>query len=84
MKKLKEAREIYDFKNVWISDGKIFFKDGLGNKSLFYNLCGSSWKWMDKGCIMEKEIPFSVYFWVHVGLIFFIYKNINIQYNTLN
>ena len=43
MKKLKEAREIYDFKNVWTSDGKIFFKDGLGNKSLFYNLCGSSW-----------------------------------------
>ena len=27
MKKLKEAREIYHFKNVWTSDGKILFKD---------------------------------------------------------
>ena len=25
---LNEAREIYGFKNVWTSDGKIFFKDG--------------------------------------------------------
>ena len=24
MKDLKEAREIYDFKNVWTSDGKMF------------------------------------------------------------
>ena len=31
MKKLKEAREIYDFKNVWTSDGEILFKDGSGN-----------------------------------------------------
>ena len=36
MKKSKEAREIYDFKNVWSSDGKILFKDGSGNTSLFY------------------------------------------------
>ena len=35
MKKLKEARQIYDFKNVWTSDGKISFKDGSGNESLF-------------------------------------------------
>ena len=33
MKKLKEAREIYDFKN----DGKVLFKDGSGNTSLFYD-----------------------------------------------
>ena len=37
IKKLKEAREIYDFKNVWASDGKILFKDGSGNTSLFYD-----------------------------------------------
>ena len=37
MKKLKESREIYDFKNVWTSDGKILFKDGLENTSLFYD-----------------------------------------------
>ena len=36
MKKLKEAREIYDFKNVWTSDRKILFKVGSGNTSLFY------------------------------------------------
>ena len=35
MKTLKEAREIYHFKNVWTSDGKILFKDGSGNTSLF-------------------------------------------------
>ena len=29
--------EIYDFKNFWISDGKVFFKDGSGNTSLFYD-----------------------------------------------
>ena len=28
MKKLNEGRKIYDFKNVWISDGEILFKDG--------------------------------------------------------
>ena len=37
MKKLKEVREIYDFKNVWTSDGKILFKDELGNTSPFYD-----------------------------------------------
>ena len=37
MKKLKEAREIYDFKNVWTYDGKILFKDGSGNTSLLYD-----------------------------------------------
>ena len=37
MKKLKEAREIYDFKSICISDGKILFKDGSGNASLFYD-----------------------------------------------
>ena len=26
MEKLKEAREMYDFKNVWTSDGKIFLQ----------------------------------------------------------
>ena len=36
IKKLKEASEIYDFKNVSTSDGKILFKDGSGNTSLFY------------------------------------------------
>ena len=38
MKKLKEAREIYEFKTVWTSDGKILFKDGSGNIDLFYAL----------------------------------------------
>ena len=37
MKKLKEAREIYDFKSVWTSDRKILLNDGLGNTSLFYD-----------------------------------------------
>ena len=37
MKKLKETRNIYVFKNVWKSDGKNFFKDGSGNKSLFFD-----------------------------------------------
>ena len=37
IKKLKEAREIYDFKNVWTSDGKILLKDESGNTSLFYH-----------------------------------------------
>ena len=36
MKKLKEAREIYDFKNVWTSGEKILFKDGSGNISYIY------------------------------------------------
>ena len=37
MKKLKEAREIHSFKNVWTSDGKILFRDGSGNINLFYD-----------------------------------------------
>ena len=35
MKKLKEAREIHSFKNVWRSDRKILFKDGSGNTFLW-------------------------------------------------
>ena len=30
MKKLNEARERHNFKNVWTSDGKILYKDGSG------------------------------------------------------
>ena len=37
MKKLNEGREIYEFKNVWTSDGKFLFKDGSGNINLFYD-----------------------------------------------
>ena len=37
MKKLKEAKEIYDFKNVFTSDRKILFQDGSRNTSLFYD-----------------------------------------------
>ena len=37
MKKLKKAREIHNFKNVWTSDGKILFRDGSGNINLFYD-----------------------------------------------
>ena len=36
MKNLEETREIYKFKNVWTSDGKILFKDGSGNINLFF------------------------------------------------
>ena len=35
MKKLKEAREIHSFKNVWTSDREILFKDGSGNINFF-------------------------------------------------
>ena len=35
VKKLKEAREIHSFKNVWTSDGEILFKDGSGNVNFF-------------------------------------------------
>ena len=34
IKKLKETRGIYDFKNVWTSGGKILCKDGSVNTSL--------------------------------------------------
>ena len=37
MKKLKEAREIHNFKNVWTSDGTILFRDDSGNINLFYD-----------------------------------------------
>ena len=37
MKKLNEAREMYDFKIVWTSVGEILFKNGSGNTSLFYD-----------------------------------------------
>ena len=33
--KVERAREIYDFKNISTSDGKVLFKDELGNVSLF-------------------------------------------------
>ena len=36
MKKLKEVREIYDFKNVWTSDAKILLKDGPGNIIVYF------------------------------------------------
>ena len=36
IKKLNEARERYNFKNVWTSDGKILHKDGSG-KIIIYN-----------------------------------------------
>ena len=36
MKKFKEVREIYDFKNVWTSDGKILLKDGSGNTIVYF------------------------------------------------
>ena len=38
MAKLNEAREIYGFRNVWTSDGNIFFKNGknLSSKPLVY------------------------------------------------
>lgn len=37
MKKLNKGRGTYDFKKVWISDGKNLFKNGPGNTSLFYD-----------------------------------------------
>ena len=37
MKKLKEAIEIYNFKNVRTCDGKILSNDESGNTSLFYD-----------------------------------------------
>ena len=38
MKKLNEARERYNFKNVWTSDGKILYKDGLEKIKAYYKL----------------------------------------------
>ena len=37
MKKLNGARERYNFKNVWTSDGKILYKDGLGKSKVYYS-----------------------------------------------
>ena len=37
MKKLNKARERYNFKNVWTSDGKILYKDGSGKIKLYYS-----------------------------------------------
>ena len=37
MKKLNEARERYNFKNVWTSDGKILYKDGSGKIKISYS-----------------------------------------------
>ena len=37
MKKLNEARERYNFKNVWTSDGKILYKDGSGKIKIYYS-----------------------------------------------
>ena len=37
MKKLNKARESYNFKNVWTSDGKILYKDGSGKIKLYYS-----------------------------------------------
>ena len=37
MKKLEEAREKYGFKNVWSTDGRIFFKGANDKPSVYYN-----------------------------------------------
>ena len=37
MKKLNEARERYNFKNVWTSDRKILYKDGSGKIKVYYS-----------------------------------------------
>ena len=37
MKKLKEAREKYCFKNVWSIDGRIMFKDANNKPRVCYN-----------------------------------------------
>ena len=37
MKKLNEARERYNFKNVWTSDGKILYKDRWGKIKVHYS-----------------------------------------------
>ena len=59
MKNLNEGKGIYDFKNVWIPDVKNLFEDGLGNTSYF--MINADQLVIDKGCIMEKEIPFIFY-----------------------
>ena len=37
IKKLNEARERYNFNNVWTSDGKILYKDWSGNIIIYYS-----------------------------------------------
>ena len=37
IKKLNEVRERYHFKNIWTSDGKILYKDGLGKIKVDYS-----------------------------------------------
>ena len=37
IKKLNEARESYNFNNVWTSDGKILYKDWSGNIIIYYS-----------------------------------------------
>ena len=37
MKKLNEAWERYNFKNVWTSDVKILHKDGSGKIKVYYS-----------------------------------------------
>ena len=36
VEKLKEAKEKYDFKNVWSNDGRITYKDNGGDKTKIY------------------------------------------------
>ena len=37
MRKLNEARERYNFKNAWTSDGKILYKDVSGKIKVYYS-----------------------------------------------
>ena len=37
IKKLNEARERYNFNNVWTSDEKILYKDWSGNIIIYYS-----------------------------------------------
>ena len=37
IKKLNEARERYNFNNVWTSDGKTLYKDWSGNIIIYYS-----------------------------------------------
>ena len=37
MKKLNEAKERYNFKNFWTSDGKILYKDKSGKIKIYYS-----------------------------------------------
>ena len=37
MKKLEEAQEKHGFKNVWLIDGCIMFKDANGKPNVYYN-----------------------------------------------